>query len=891
MMYVNETKQEYKMKRVLFSFVFAAIVLSFGLANGMTINASVDPGYFWNDGVEDFIKANTGFTIDINMDNSDQFDRVGMSIPLTFYMTGDVTTFTRPDSGYEGFNGFEEGSPWWGSWYAWTLIDWDGNPDTINWTGAGSVGIAAGTGMDLRFKFKFQVAMVDTSHVSNICVDSCSIPGQVPPGKYDWLFDEPSPPFGGPYCWNVKKMPNMNAEITNCPVAEVSLQWDDQYALTLTATEDEGDTPYTYHLASGVGELDGADYEYNPNCQEVGAQSAVLGVHDTEHVGDFNDNCTINFMVLNTDPVIGGDCDATITVGKNKTKTADFTATDDNVGDVLTFSISDDGGAQGAYGIAPTGPGAATLTFTPNDDDADKDITFTVRVTDCNGDFDECDVIFHVISIEPFGIGIGDVFELERALVYVSCIDAMPGYHSYVDVFKFQGSERMHGFDFLIGYDNSALTFVGASADPEGVVDDYGWEYFTFRYSWNGNCGNACPTGLLRVVAMAEINNGVPGGDLMLSDPSILFVLDFLVTNNWLLGGYCVPINFYWMDCGDNAIAFSYRSDPETMVLTALADTVWYYTGNMHVLPAVEPFPTYSGPFHPDEHCFDIIQQDPPKYPVPFIYFWGGCICIEHPSEIDDRGDVNLNGVGYEIADAVVFTNYFIYGMNAFQISQLGQSAATDVNADGIALTVADLVYLIRVITGDAMAIPYKVSPLAKADVVANGNVVSIDAEIGAAQFVFAGDVSVSLAEGAAGMELISNYDGTNTFALVYSFEKGRTASGDIVYANGGLISVDAADYNGYAYKTAVLPAEFGLKSYPNPFNPAATIEMQLPVATDWTISIFNVAGQRVADFSGYSEAGVVSFEWDASDQASGIYFFKAEAGVFSATKKMVLLK
>ena len=88
------------------------------------------------------------------------------------------------------------------------------------------------------------------------------------------------------------------------------------------------------------------------------------------------------------------------------------------------------------------------------------------------------------------------------------------------------------------------------------------------------------------------------------------------------------------------------------------------------------------------------------------------------------------------------------------------------------------------------------------------------------------------------------------------------------------------------------LPEGFTLgQNYPNPFNPVTTIEMTLPVASDWSITIYNITGQKVADFSGYSEAGSVTVNWDASRVASGIYLYKGNAGIYSATKKMVLLK
>ena len=92
--------------------------------------------------------------------------------------------------------------------------------------------------------------------------------------------------------------------------------------------------------------------------------------------------------------------------------------------------------------------------------------------------------------------------------------------------------------------------------------------------------------------------------------------------------------------------------------------------------------------------------------------------------------------------------------------------------------------------------------------------------------------------------------------------------------------------------ETSVLPEVFSLnQNYPNPFNPSTKISLSLPEAANWEITIYNIQGQKVSAYSGFSDPGVVTIEWDGSDYASGMYFYKATAGEFSATRKMVLLK
>jgi len=94
------------------------------------------------------------------------------------------------------------------------------------------------------------------------------------------------------------------------------------------------------------------------------------------------------------------------------------------------------------------------------------------------------------------------------------------------------------------------------------------------------------------------------------------------------------------------------------------------------------------------------------------------------------------------------------------------------------------------------------------------------------------------------------------------------------------------------AAKGGSLPTEYQLsQNYPNPFNPTTTVELALPQAGQYRLTIYNVIGQVVDVFEGYSDAGYVTFNWDASGQASGVYLYKVTVGNFSATKKMVLLK
>jgi hypothetical protein len=520
-----------------------------------------------------------------------------------------------------------------------------------------------------------------------------------------------------------------------------------------------------------------------------------------------------------------------------------------------------------------------TLEVNTTMNDGEKEICVILRVYDeqLKGVPGEafCDVGIKILSSDPFEIQIDKLH------------DVYQGHYAFVGIWLNKGSEAFGGFDFLIAYDASALIFMEAQL---GAFLDGCWEYFTYRYNWNGNCGGPCPTGMLRVVGIADINNGPnhpdpgclrhPGG----LDPVQLVVLTFYVTNDRTFECMYVPIRFFWHDCGDNALS------------NIMGDTLWIsryvYTYEMVDI---------TGTIHYGGHWWlgDCQNPDPEKpWAIPFIDFIHGGVDIICSDSIDARGDLNLNNIANEIADAVLYTNYFIYGLGVFNINPEGQIAASDVNNDGRVLTVGDLVYLVRLITGDELAYP-KLSPYANTVDVTYGDVVTSNSDValGAGLFVFDGTADIELL--AEGMELKSDIVDGQLRVLVWSDNTGRINSGlsDIFAVNGdvNLVEVSVSDYYGNMMNVntaeRVLPTSYALlQNYPNPFNPSTDITIVLPEPSQYRLDIFNVAGQLVDSYSGYG-VNEVTVTVNADKWASGIYFYKATAGQFTATKKMVLMK
>lgn len=79
---------------------------------------------------------------------------------------------------------------------------------------------------------------------------------------------------------------------------------------------------------------------------------------------------------------------------------------------------------------------------------------------------------------------------------------------------------------------------------------------------------------------------------------------------------------------------------------------------------------------------------------------------------------------------------------------------------------------------------------------------------------------------------------------------------------------------------------------YPNPFNPATTIEFALPENQHVRIRVFDVTGRKVADLMNEPlNAGVHRVEWNAGDLSSGTYFIRIETEKFQAREKCLLVK
>ncbi|MFH1502068.1 MAG: lamin tail domain-containing protein [Candidatus Eisenbacteria bacterium] len=175
--------------------------------------------------------------------------------------------------------------------------------------------------------------------------------------------------------------------------------------------------------------------------------------------------------------------------------------------------------------------------------------------------------------------------------------------------------------------------------------------------------------------------------------------------------------------------------------------------------------------------------------------------------------------------------------------------------------------------------------------------------------YVHAEDCTVEDADLGYGEWMITNGGSTDTCRVAdYAAYDYVPVYGDNVYVKGlvayayGSYRIEPRGNEDIAVNPVGIPdgaaSKFGLaQNSPNPFNPKTSIAFSLPESADVALSIYDVAGRKVATLvEGNLPAGPYSVEWNGRTDggekvASGVYFYRLSAGEKETSKKMVLLK
>jgi hypothetical protein len=123
--------------------------------------------------------------------------------------------------------------------------------------------------------------------------------------------------------------------------------------------------------------------------------------------------------------------------------------------------------------------------------------------------------------------------------------------------------------------------------------------------------------------------------------------------------------------------------------------------------------------------------------------------------------------------------------------------------------------------------------------------------------------------------------DNNPTEGQTFSYRlKQMDNNGSFRYSNTIMVSLD-------------LPVEFRLlQNSPNPFNPSTIINYAVPADGNVKLSVYNIKGELIRTVvNGFRKAGYYSAAFDGTGLSSGIYFYKIDAGKYSQTRKMILIK
>ena len=137
------------------------------------------------------------------------------------------------------------------------------------------------------------------------------------------------------------------------------------------------------------------------------------------------------------------------------------------------------------------------------------------------------------------------------------------------------------------------------------------------------------------------------------------------------------------------------------------------------------------------------------------------------------------------------------------------------------------------------------------------------------------------------------NGRGNSNSPIFYFYSDNNLSSGKYFYRLKQLDNDGSFTYsNVIEVNVNLVPSEYSLSNYPNPFNPNTTIEFTLAKSGNYNIKVYNLNGEMVSELvNGYYEAGVHKVNFDASGLSSGMYIYTLQGEGINLKNKLQLLK
>jgi hypothetical protein len=468
-----------------------------------------------------------------------------------------------------------------------------------------------------------------------------------------------------------------------------------------------------------------------------------------------------------------------------------------------------------------------------------------------------------------------------------------------VSIFKDRGSEPIHQLDILIEFENADLTFEGSQAGD--ALKRLGWESFACRQELAQDCEGNCPTSLLRIIASpGYVTDPEMMSKLQIPDGGEIAKLKFLVQRSRGSNCYLAPIRFSWRTCGNNSL-LSTNGDSLFSVTRVIdyeaIEGEWNEVLVLKDITGTDSDQTYSigGKFASPDTTNDVICCN------------GGVVFIDGGVEIgcvdiDVYGDVNLDGI-IDRKDLRLLAKAIMRGPDVLIMSKSARRAAmaaSDVNRDGLPLTIADLMTLDSMIrrgdywsgvendSRDSVRLIVKDTLLSILSSVAVNNICAI----------IECDSSARI-KNLSKLNMIGQYDTTyrRMTLLLFTDTNSVTIEAPLVGKRNllslprgsKLVEAQAADTAGSQLvmylNDSQLPSRFGLAADElNPADSTIRISLFLPELADWTVLIHEWNG-RVRDLFTGRGSGSATIDWKTSGIPKGDYRCSAMAGSNTITR------